>query len=200
MAQQIIHRRRLMQQLATFTLGAAVLPSFSFAEHHYTEDPKSIYIPPGAGKTGTVGDMQITFKLDKNQTSGHFASWETILQPGELGAPPHFHTTFDEICRVLEGSVFIMTGDEVTEVKAGGWHLRPKGIIHTFWNSAAVPAKTIDLCIPGGHEEYMQELASLFENNHRPKPEDFKHLEQKHDIHYRFDLLKQIMQKYKVKL
>jgi len=200
MNQPTINRRRLMQQLAALTLGTAVLPSFSLAEQHYVEDPKSIYIPPGAGKTGAVGDMQITFKLDKNQTSGHFASWETIVQPGELGAPPHYHKSFDEICRVLEGSVFIMTGNEVTEVKAGGWHLRPKEVVHTFWNSGATPAKTIDLCVPGGHEEYMQELASLFENKNRPKSEDFKHLEQKHDIHYRFDLLKEIMQKYKVKL
>jgi len=200
MNQPTINRRQLMQQLTTFSLGTAVLPSFSLAEQHYSEDPKSIYIPPGAGKTGTVGDMQITFKLDKNQTSGHLASWETIVQPGELGAPPHYHKTFDEICRVLEGSVFILTGDEVTEVKAGGWHLRPKGVVHTFWNSGATPAKTIDLCVPGGHEVYMQELASLFENSNHPKPEDFKRLEQKHDIHYRFDLLQEVMQKYKVKL
>ncbi len=189
-----------MQQLASITLGASLLPSFSFAEQVVPEDPTSIYIPPGSGKTGMVGDMQITFKLNKHQTSNHLASWETSIQPGELGAPPHYHISFDEICRVLEGSVFIMTGDDVTEVKAGGWHLRPKGIVHTFWNSGSVPAKTIDLCIPGGHEDYMQELASLFENNKRPKPEDFKLLEQKHDIHYRFDLLKDVMQKYKVKL
>ncbi len=117
-----------------------------------------------------------------------------------VGGTTTYHKTFDEICRVLEGSVFILTGDEVTEVKAGGWHLRPKGVVHTFWNSGATPAKTIDLCVPGGHEVYMQELASLFENSNHPKPEDFKRLEQKHDIHYRFDLLQEVMQKYKVKL
>ncbi|WP_144887359.1 cupin domain-containing protein [Lacibacter cauensis] len=200
MNQSLINRRRLMQQLASFSLGAALLPSFGFAEHPIPEDPTSIYIPPGGGIHGMVGDMQITFKLNKNQTSNHLASWESTIQPGELGAPPHYHTSFDEICRVLEGTVFIMTGNEVTEVKAGGWHLRPKGVVHTFWNSGSVPAKTIDLCIPGGHEDYMQELAALFENNKRPKPDDFKLLEQKHDIHYRFDLLKEVMQKYNVKL
>ena len=144
--------------------------------------------------------MEVVFKFDKSQTSGHLGASETIIQPGELGAPPHLHQNIDEICRVLEGSVFIMTGDAVTEVKAGGWHLRPKGVVHTFWNSGSVPAKTIDIYVPGGHEEYLKDLASLFDNGNRPKPDDFKRLEKQHDIKYRFDLLPGIMEKYKVHL
>jgi mannose-6-phosphate isomerase-like protein (cupin superfamily) len=194
-----INRRQLMQRLAALTLGTAVAPAFSFATNHF-EDPKPIYIASGEGKKGQVGDMAITFKLNKQQTGGHMGLWETTIQPGELGAPPHLHTTYDEICRVVEGSIFIMTGEEVREVKAGDWHLRPKGIVHTFWNSSDKPAKTIDICVPGGHEDYLQELAALFENNNRPKPEDFKMLAEKHDIQYRFDLLAGIMKKYKVKL
>lgn len=194
-----INRRQLMQRLAALTLGTAVAPALSFAANHF-EDPKSIHILSGEGKSGRVGDMEITFKLNKQQTGGHIGIWESIIQPGELGAPPHLHTTYDEICRVIEGSIFIMTGEEVTEVKAGDWHLRPKGMVHTFWNSSDKPAKTIDISIPGGHEDYMLELAALFENNNRPKPEDFKMLAEKHDIQYRFDLLAGIMEKYRVKL
>ncbi|MEO5684312.1 MAG: hypothetical protein ABIQ88_16845 [Chitinophagaceae bacterium] len=36
--------------------------------------------------------------------------------------------------------------------------------------------------------------------NYHPIPEDFAKLSVKHDIHFRFDLLGEIMQKYKVKL
>lgn len=162
--------------------------------------PAAICIPSGEGKTVKVGDMQITFKLNSTETSNRLGLWETIIQPGELGAPPHYHEKTDEICRVLEGTVVFMTGNNMIEVKAGGWHLRPKGMVHTFWNSSTAKAKTIDICIPGGHEYYMQELALLFENNNRPKPGDFKHLEEKYDIHYRFDLLSDVMKRYKVKL
>jgi uncharacterized cupin superfamily protein len=188
-----------MQQLATATLGSTVLPYLCNA-HSLQTNNEGIYIAAGTGKKGKIGDMEMLFKLNKEQTGGHMGLAETIIQPGELGAPPHYHTYTDELTRVLEGSVFILTGETVTELKAGDWHLRPKNVVHTFWNSSQQPAKTIDICLPGGHEEYLQELAALFENNNRPKPEDFKRLEHKHDIHYRFDLLKGIMEKYKVKL
>lgn len=199
---QTFNRRKILQRLAALTLGSAVLPKLNFAaaDNSALDDAKAIYIAPGEGKKGKVGSMAVNFKLSKQQTSSHMGLWETVIQPGELGAPPHWHTTYDEICHVTAGSIFIMTGDEVTEVKAGGWHLRPKGIVHTFWNSSKKPAKTIDICLPGGHEDYMQELALLFENNNRPKPDDFKLLSEKYDIHYRFDLLQEIMKKYKVKL
>lgn len=197
-----LNRRHLLQRLTAITLGSALFPANANARNSLlpTEDPKPIFIAPGAGKRGKVGDMNITFKLEAQQTGGHLAAWETVIQPGELGAPPHYHENYDELCRVLEGSVFIMTGDEVQEVKAGGWHLRPRGVVHTFWNSGKRSARTIDFSVPGGHENYMQELAALFENNNHPTPEDFGKLAAKHDIHYRFDLLEGVMKKYKVRL
>lgn len=193
-----INRRQLMQQLALLTVGAAVLPNISFAQN-ITND-RTVYVPDGAGKKASVSTTDIVFKLAKNQTDMHLGVWESVLLPGTLGAPPHIHNTYDEICRVLEGSIHIMVGDTVTEVKAGGWHLRPKGIVHTFWNSGTIPAKTIDMSVPGGHEDYMMDLSALFDNHKSPKPEDFKNLAAKHDIIYRWDLLKGIMEQYKVHL
>ncbi len=194
-------RRQLIRRVAALTLGAGILPFMGYGStEHPDQDPATIYIPPGEGKKGKVGDMNLTFKLSSRETSNHLGLWESVIQPGELGAPPHYHTKTDEICRVLEGTVVFMTGSKITEVNAGGWHLRPKGMVHTFWNSSGEAAKTIDICIPGGHEYYMQELALLFENNNRPKASDFRRLEKKFDIHYRFDLLNQVMEKYKVKL
>ncbi|MBS1591500.1 MAG: cupin domain-containing protein [Bacteroidetes bacterium] len=202
---QPITRRHLLQQMTTIVLGTCAIPAISAAQEYKKRkieipNASTIYIAPNEGKRGQIGNMDIVFKLNKQQTNGYAGIWESVIQPGELGAPPHYHSTYDEICQVKEGSVFIMTGDVVTEVKAGGWHLRPKGTVHTFWNSGNIPAKTIDICIPGGHEDYMQELAILFENNRRPKQEDFKHLSEKHDIHYRFDILESIVKKYKVNL
>lgn len=198
------NRRQLIQRMAALTIGAAILPSKDFAlqpdEIHNTGESRTVYIPGCDGEKGKVGAMDITFKLRRDQTDGHMGLWETVIQPGELGAPPHLHKTFDELCHVKEGSVFIMVGNDVTEVKAGGWHLRPKGEVHTFWNNSDVPAKTIDICLPGGHELYMKELAALFENGQRPKPSDFTLLAQRHDIVYRFDLLNEVMKKYNVKL
>lgn len=196
-----LSRRRLLQQMATISMGAGLLPIAGHASNQLQNaGPGTVYIGPGEGEKGRVGEMEITFKLSSKETSGLLGLWETVIQPGELGAPPHFHSHTDELCRVMEGSVVVMTGDKITEVKAGGWHLRPRGLVHTFWNIGPAPARTIDISLPGEHAYYMAELASLFENNKRPQPADFKRLEQKYDIHYRFDLLKAIMDKYRVKL
>lgn len=194
-----INRREVLKQITLLSAGSFLLPAVVAAQTNYqTAEP--IHIPAGEGKKGRIGNMEMIFKFDKSQTAGHVGISETIIQPGELGAPPHYHKDTDEVCRVLEGSLFILTGNTVTEVKAGDWHLRPKGVVHTFWNSGSVPAKTIDIYAPGGHEEYLKDLASLFTNGNRPKPDDFKRLEKTHDIKYRFDLLQGIMEKYKVHL
>lgn len=190
------NRRELMQMLSVAMIGTAA-SSITMAAP-VTAQP--IYIPKGTGKALKIGGAEMLVKLDKTQTNGHLGCVESVLAPGHLGAPPHLHNTFDELCYVLEGAVHIMVENEVTKVQAGDWHLRPKGLMHTFWNSGDTPAKTIEIGLPGGHEEYLKDLATLFENGKGPKPADFVVLAQKHDIVYFWDKLPLIMQKYSVHL
>lgn len=160
----------------------------------------TIHVPAGGGKKGKIGDGDVVFKLSKAQTGGHLGVSESVLLPGILGAPPHLHKGFDEICRVTQGVLSIMVGDKVYEVKAGDWHLRPKGIVHTFWNSGKEPAKFIDLYVPGGHEAYMEALADLFVGGNRPAPGDLDGLAKRFDIVFDFAKLKVVMDTYKVHL
>lgn len=162
--------------------------------------PQPVYLPASGGKRGHIGAGSISFKLNKQQTSGLLGSTETVLPPGLLGAPPHSHKGFDEVCRVLEGTLTILVGKQVYQVHAGDWHLRPRGIMHCFWNAGKVPAKFIELYIPGGHEAYMNDLADLFINHARPHPQDLDRLAQRYDIHFDWDQMPGIMAKYKVKL
>jgi mannose-6-phosphate isomerase-like protein (cupin superfamily) len=46
---------------------------------------------------------------------------------------------------VTEGTASVLVGDTVVEVKAGGWHLRPRNILHTFWNATDQPLRFIDM-------------------------------------------------------
>jgi hypothetical protein len=93
-----------------------------------------------------------------------------------------------------------MVGDEIFTLKPGAWHLRLRGIIHSFWNSGKVPAKFIELYLPGGHEAYMQELTTLFVNGRKPKPEEVDAVTKKHDIEFFWDQLPGLLKKYKVHL
>ena len=200
-----INRRQVMQLLATTMLGSVAMPLHGFAHPlkstaRDTDEPKPVYIPPGKGKKGTIAVNEITFKLNKGQTSGNLGSAETTLYPGYMGAVPHRHQGFDEVCRVLQGTLTILVGDEIFKVEAGGWHLRPRGIVHSFWNSGKVPAKFIELYLPGGHEAYMQELTTLFAGGRTPKPEDVDAVAKKHDIEFFWDQLPALLKKYKVHL
>jgi mannose-6-phosphate isomerase-like protein (cupin superfamily) len=142
---------------------------------------------------------QIAFKMASEDTDGLLGSAEIVLEPGRFGAAPHLHHGFDEICRVLEGTVHILTGDQVTEVPAGRWHLRPRGLIHAFWNTRPKQARCVEIYVPGGHERYMNELADLFEQG-PPSRAAVQALAAHHDIEWHFELLADLEKRYHVKL
>jgi mannose-6-phosphate isomerase-like protein (cupin superfamily) len=204
MSQTQLSRRKVMQFMSLTVLGSLAIPavthSMTNSNDSFDEEINTIHIKKGEGKVGKIGGIDLIAKLSKHQTSGNLGCDEATLKPGYLGAPPHLHKTFDEICFVLEGSVTIMVEDKIFQVNAGDWHLRPRNKMHTFWNASESPARFVDIYIPGGHEDYMADLAKLFENNGRPKKEDFTLLEQKHDIVYFWNKLPEIMSTYKVHL
>jgi mannose-6-phosphate isomerase-like protein (cupin superfamily) len=150
MASSKLSRRKLMKLVSATFAGSLLTSSKVFASPSNTKDPQPVYIPPNGGEKGKIGVTDIIFKLQKEQTAGNLGSSEMILPPGYLGAPPHLHKGFDEICIVLQGTLHIMVGEEVFEVPSGGWHLRPRNIVHTFWNSGKEPARFIELYSPAG--------------------------------------------------
>ncbi|RNL55828.1 cupin domain-containing protein [Pedobacter jejuensis] len=202
-----IDRRKTIQCLALL-MGAAIIPDSAFGKIGYPdpeeisgpEVKKPIHIKSGNGKKGNIGDGDIIFKFDKHATDGHLGITESTLPVGILGAPPHSHKGFDEICRVTQGTLTILVGNEIFEVNEGDWHLRPKGIVHSFWNKGTKPAKFIEIYSPGGHELYMNELSDLFLNNQRPKPGSLDLLAKKYDITFDWPKLQTIMDTYQVRL
>ena len=190
--------RRAMLKMLTLAAGSSVmLPTITKAAGlSSNEDPKPVYVAPGGGEHHTISFGEVTFKFDKSQTVGNLGSNEGVINPGLMAAPPHFHKTFDEICIVTEGTIHILVGDDVVEVPAGGWHLRPRNMVHTFWNSGSVPAKYIELFVPGGFEEFIKGLAKL--NEAHASSQAIVELAKNYDITLRFDLLQGIMDKYKV--
>ena len=202
-----INRRALMKWLAAAAASASFgsLLGAEAPQPPYNELPvprakqprEMVYIAPNARRHGKFA--QIAFKMASEDTDGLLGSAELVLEPGTFGAAPHLHRGFDEICRVLEGTVSILVGNEVTAVPAGGWHLRPRGLIHAFWNSGSEPARCVEIYVPGGHERYMNELADLFENGPPPKGA-VRALAAHHDIEWHFELLEGLEKRYHVTL
>ena len=84
-------------------------------------------------------------KLRAEYTNGQLTAQELFMPPKQMGPPPHLHKELDEVMIVLEGTIHVLVGKEVVELHAGDWHVRPHGIVHTFWNAGDVPARLIDL-------------------------------------------------------
>ena len=193
-----VDRRDVLRLLAATMTSSILFPDIVQASPQAARKP--VFIPPGTGEKAKMGDNDIVFKLDKSQTSGNLGSSEITLKPGYLGSIPHFHTSFDEVCIVLEGVVTIKVVDEIDSVAAGGWHLRPRGSVHCFWNGGAVDARFIELYIPGGHERFMQALAGLFSDHKIPTHDQINYLGRRFDTHFQWDQLPEVLNKYKVHL
>ncbi|HXD58444.1 MAG TPA: cupin domain-containing protein [Thermoleophilaceae bacterium] len=58
-------------------------------------------------------------------------------------APLHLHRSDDEAWYVLEGTLAFILGEERVEVPAGGAAIALRGVPHTFWNPAPVPARYV---------------------------------------------------------
>ncbi len=84
------------------------------------------------------------------------------MTPLQFGPPPHVHYELDEIMLVLDGTMTILEGDKVVEIPKGGYHFRPRGVVHTFWNSHNEPARFLDM-YPGLQDfaHYLEELSDL---------------------------------------
>jgi mannose-6-phosphate isomerase-like protein (cupin superfamily) len=93
-----------------------------------------------------------------------------------MGPAPHLHKDLDGIKSVIKGTVAVLVGDEVTYVEEGGWHLRPHGVIHTFWNEGDTPATVMEIYPNQNFEVYLEELTKIInefrKNGIKPDSQD----------------------------
>ncbi|GAB2558527.1 cupin domain-containing protein [Spirosoma aerophilum] len=106
--------------------------------------------------------MPVGVKLQHAQTGGQFSCVETHMAPFQFGPPPHVHYELDEIMLVLDGTITVLEGDQPREIPTGGYHFRPRGVVHTFWNAHGEPARFLDM-YPGTQDfaHYLEELSEL---------------------------------------
>ena len=104
------------------------------------------------------GGMDIRVWVRSAMTAGLFSSVECAVAPKLMGPAPHHHLELDELMFVLEGTASVLVGEEVVEVQAGGWHLRPRLITHTFWNASDKPLRFVDMYFNQPFEEYLERV------------------------------------------
>jgi len=154
-----MERRNFLMSTSMFAALSALSP-ITMATNQNTSavDPLKPVLLPGMPPLDHRGNMDIRVWMRSSMTNGLFSSVETAVAPKIMGPPPHYHLELDEIMYVVEGTASVLVGDEVVEVQAGGWHLRPRLITHTFWNASEKPLHFIDMYFNQPFEEYLERI------------------------------------------
>jgi len=118
--------------------------------------PQPSVVPPGLGKV--LKFLGITHKLTPQQTSSGYYLFEFEFGP-ESGNRLHVHSYEDEVVYVLDGAIEIRLGDQKSQAVTGGVAHLPKHIPHALYNPLKTPSRYLGMAIPGGMENFFDELA-----------------------------------------
>jgi mannose-6-phosphate isomerase-like protein (cupin superfamily) len=175
-----MERRNFLQTsalLASFGLNSSFLLSPNQDEQESNDTIKP-FLLPGQTPLNHNGGMDIRVWVRNGATNGLFSSVECAVAPKLMGPAPHAHKELDELMYVLDGTASVLMGDEVVEIKAGGWHMRPRMIKHTFFNASEQPLRFIDMYFNQPFEEYLEAVFhQLTPENGYPSNSEKKGLE-----------------------
>lgn len=123
---------------------------------------QSLFIPPDGGAP-TQG---MRHKVGASQLGGRVAILEGTVQPGEF-IPPHTHSREDEVSCVIRGEVTFRVGVDTFTARAGSYVVKPREIVHAFWNASSEPAVIVEVISPGAFEEFFDAFGELPEGPER---------------------------------
>jgi quercetin dioxygenase-like cupin family protein len=96
--------------------------------------------------------------IASDRTGGLSATLTQTSPPGG-GPPPHSHQNEDETFFVLEGEYEISLNGAVHKLSAGEAIHATRGSIHTFRNVGSKDGKILVHIVPGGLENYLEEIS-----------------------------------------
>ncbi len=116
-----------------------------------------LVLPTPPVQPGPSG-IDIKVLVKSTQTNNQFSCVEFAVAPKKMGPAPHYHKSLDELMYVVEGTGSVLVEDALYEISEGGWHLRPRGIEHTFFNATDKPFRAIDMYFNQNFEDYLEEI------------------------------------------
>lgn len=153
----------------------------------------TLVVGPGEGRSVWLGGMGVVFKVSGSETGGAFAVVEHPIEPGRL-VLPHVHRHEDEYSYVLEGTIGARVGDRELVAGPGSYVIKPRGLMHTFWNVGPEPARLLEVISPAGFERYFTELADADDPDRRQE------LSAKYDVTYSSEWVEDLTSRYNLKL
>jgi quercetin dioxygenase-like cupin family protein len=161
-------------------------------------DPHALVIHPAHGLS--VPPLGMVRKIGAGHLDGRMLIMEGVVGPGQL-IVPHTHTREDECAYLLSGTLTYQIGDQVADVSAGAYVVKPRGIPHAFWNAGGEPARVLEIHLPATFDRFYDELAALFtihEPGGRAWRQAFDALNDRYGLVQHWDLAEQITARYGV--
>jgi len=123
---------------------------------------QSLVLTPGEGRVIPLGEAgNVTLKVVSDQTGGTLSAYEFVAPPRTAGPPLHLHRGWDEAFYVLDGEMTFMIDGQTHTAPAGSFIFIPRGILHTFWNARADPARQLVVFTPAAIEAYFDEVTRV---------------------------------------
>ncbi|RLU78118.1 cupin [Streptomyces griseocarneus] len=138
-----------------------------------------------AAEAETASDPSsvMTLLADSDTTGGLMTAYRSTFAAGAPGAPAHFHTRASELFYVIDGSLQVLVGEEITVLNAGDFLLVPPHTPHAF---AAAPGCTADVLFtftPGmARFDYLRLLGRVMRGE--ASPQEIKDSSERFDNHY----------------
>lgn len=158
-------------------------------------------VEPDEGKRIDFGGMGIDFKIRSDETAKQFSIVEHPIDPGRL-VPPHTHTREDEFSYILQGRVGARVGDQEGTAGPGSYIIKPRGIMHTFWNPGPEPARILEILSPAGFEDFFDAVGEAAEN--APDHEEFLRIREElgrlHGLTFSEEWVEELTEKYGLRL
>ena len=117
-----------------------------------------------------LGQLEIRFLLDEEDTDRRLTMFEFLVPPGARGPAPHHHEYIDEVAYGLEGVLTFTVDGKQTELGSGDHCFIPRGAVHHFLNAGQEPTRTLSVITPGRiGTAYFRDMAALLAGG-KPDP------------------------------
>jgi quercetin dioxygenase-like cupin family protein len=131
----------------------------------------------------SLGQIQIRFLLDGDDTEGRMCVFEFVVPPNARVPAPHSHLHVDEALYVLEGTLTWMMDGAETDLAPGTSTFVPRGIVHGFRNPHAETARVLATLSPASiGPAYFRELAALLSAGGPPDPARVSEIMARHGL------------------
>jgi quercetin dioxygenase-like cupin family protein len=119
-----------------------------------------LMVAPDDGRVTVDGPVGVVEKVHGRRTNGVISIVEHPIAPGVL-VPPHVHQDFDEWSYVLAGRVGARIGGQEFTGEPGSYILKPRKIMHTFWNAGPDQARLLEIITPAGFENFFADFGAM---------------------------------------